>query len=388
MIGIMTNKIFFVSSQKMSVISFLLPHLRSLMALGSVSVFVNDKDLDFLARLNVDVPVFWAPIERSIRPAQDIKGLLTLYRSFLYERPHVVHSVTPKAGLLAMAAAWLARVPLRVHTFTGQVWVTRTGPMRILLKMADKMIAAMATDILVDSPSQRDFLIQHGVVSARKSQVLGAGSICGVDTARFRPDSQDRIALRQELHIDESAQVVLYLGRLNKDKGVLDLASAFAKVAIEQKSSVLMIVGPDEENMYEQMLARCPGLSDRIFRVGFTQQPERYMRAADVYCLPSYREGFGSSVIEAAASGIPAVASSIYGLTDAVVDGHTGWLHTPGNVDDLTSTLLRALTNESELKQRGAQARKHVMDVFSQEKITGAMVQFYSQRLNDEKNKK
>lgn len=377
----MAHKIFFVSSQKMSVVAFLLPHLRSTVSLYSISVFINDRDEKFLSRLHLDVPVFFVPIERSINLLQDIKGLFSLYRSFRNGRPQAVHSVTPKAGLLAMSAAWLARVPVRVHTFTGQIWVTRSGPMRFLLKMADRCIAAMATNVLVDSPSQRAFLIKQGVVTADQSSVLGAGSICGVDIIRFCPSKNVRQAVREELGTSFNTFVCLYLGRLNRDKGVLDLASAFAKVAKAHPKVELWVVGPDEANLFKQMKTSLGDAIHKVKRVHFTLEPQRYMQAADLFCLPSYREGFGSSVIESAACGIPALVSRIYGLTDAVVEGKTGWMHEPGNVTDIVIQLKKIITNNSELKFKGKAARLFVKKQFDQVKVTNAMLDFYKEHL-------
>lgn len=377
----MKYRIFFVSSQKMSVIAFMKPHLRSLNSKYSLSVFVNDRDVHFLS--DIDVPVFYAQIERSIRPFYDIKGLFSLFLAFFKEKPQAVHSVTPKAGLLAMTAAWLARVPVRVHSFTGQVWVTRRGPMRWLLKSADKCIAAMATDVLVDSPSQRTFLIAQGVVSEKRSAVLGAGSICGVNTQRFCPDLAARQSVRAELGTANNAVVCLYLGRLNHDKGVLDLARAFAQVASTNRNAELWVVGPDEAHWFDQMQALLGDAMRQVKRVGFTPEPERFMKAADLFCLPSYREGFGSSVIEAAACGVPALASRIYGLTDAVAEGKTGWMHEAGNVGDLTEQLGALLSNPEELAARGQAARHYAETVFAEEAITGAMVHFYKKRLNE-----
>jgi glycosyltransferase involved in cell wall biosynthesis len=120
-----------------------------------------------------------------------------------------------------------------------------------------------------------------------------------------------------------------------------------------------------------------------VKRVGFTSQPERFMQAADLFCLPSYREGFGSSVIEAAACGVPALASRIYGLTDAVAEGQTGWMHEAGNVQDLSRQLGLLLSDPDELVAKGLAARKYAAAVFSEEKITGAMVDFYIKCLNE-----
>jgi glycosyltransferase involved in cell wall biosynthesis len=255
--------------------------------------------------------------------------------------------------------------------------------MRWILKSADKCIAAMATDVLVDSPSQRDFLVKEGVVSIQRSAVLGTGSICGVDTKRFSSSLSVRNAVRTELNTPSDAFVCLYLGRLNKDKGVLDLAHAFAQVASLHPNAELWVVGPDEANYFELMQVTLGKVMSQVKRVGFTSEPERFMQAADLFCLPSYREGFGSSVIEAAACGVPTLASRIYGLTDAVVENQTGWMHEAGNVQDITDQLHMVLSKPEELKSKGQAARTYVEEFFSEEIITGAMLKFYKHRLNE-----
>ncbi len=372
---------YFVTSHPMSAVAFLLPHLKALSCGFRLKVLANTTETDLLSRRGLDVPLESVAIERSIRPLADLRALWSLYRTFRTARPDSVHTITPKAGLLGMMAAWLARVPVRVHSFTGQVWVTKTGVMRQLLIWADRCIAALATDVLVDSPSQRDFLLKHHIVNSRKSGVLGPGSICGVNTERFKPAAADRAALRAELGIASDALVLLYLGRLNRDKGVLDLTDAFSLLAQKNDHLVLLIVGPDEADLSSEISARCGQASKQLIRVGFTSTPERFMGVADVFCLPSYREGFGSSVIEAAACAVPAVASRIYGLTDAVVEGKTGWLHEPGNVQDLVQILSLALEDRMVLQKMGQQARQYAVEVFSEQKITEAMVQFYMERV-------
>lgn len=375
--------LYFVASHPMSVVAFMLPHLQALKSHATLRVLANTQESDLLSSRGLDVPVDCVPIERSIRLWRDVAALLSMVVCFVVNKPDAVHTITPKAGLLGMLAAWLARVPVRVHSFTGQVWVTRRGPMRWMLKTADKCIAAMATDVLVDSPSQRDFLIEQGIVGAQRSAVLGSGSICGVNTQRFCPNATERQAVRAELGSTENALVCLYLGRLNHDKGVLDLASAFAQVSRTYPLVELWVVGPDESNWFEQMQGLMGDAIQQVKRVGFTAQPERFMQAADLFCLPSYREGFGSSVIEAAACGVPALASRIYGLTDAVAEGQTGWMHEAGNVQDLTRQLMAVLADPAELAVKGKSARQYAETVFAEEAITGAMLQFYKKRFNE-----
>ena len=383
----MNSGIIFVTSHPMSAVSFLLPHIRALKSLMPVQVFANSNESDLLQKRGVNVPIDFVPIVRPIAPWSDIQALWVLYWRFKKNRPQAVHTITPKAGLLGMIAAWLARVPMRVHSFTGQVWVMRTGFMRWLLKATDKLIVAMATDVLVDSPSQRDFLIEQGIVTAESSSVLGAGSICGVDTERFSPNESVREIVRNELGTALDAVVCLYLGRLNRDKGVLDLASAFVQLVGKHPKAELWVVGPDEADYFQQMQTLLGRAASHIKRVDYTPTPERFMQAADLFCMPSYREGFGSSVIEAAACGVPTLASRIYGLTDAVVEGQTGWMHKAGDIQEVKQQLDRLFANPAKLAPKGEAARRYVETFFAEEILTDEMINLYKHRLGQVENK-
>ncbi len=380
----MKHKIGVLSAHPLSLQAFMLPHIRQWLRFWPVEVMAHTSNTRLLMDRGVDVTVVQVPVERAIAPWADLKALWVLFWRFRRSGLAVLHTIGPKAGLLGMLAAWLAGVPVRIHSFTGQVWVTRCGPMRWLLKIADKCIAAMATDVLVDSPSQRAFLIAEGVLTEANSCVLGAGSICGVDTQRFEPNPKVRQEVRAELGSAVDATVCLYLGRLNRDKGVLDLAAAFSQVASKHPKAELWVVGPDEGDMFAQMQTMLGACSQQIRRVGFTNEPERFMQAADLFCLPSYREGFGSSVIEAAACGVPALASRIYGLTDAVAEGTTGWMHEPGNPTDIAQKLDELLSKPDALRDKGLAASAHVVAVFEQSLITAAMLEFYKTKLKAE----
>jgi glycosyltransferase involved in cell wall biosynthesis len=367
----------------MTITSFIVPHIRVLMGSFDIRVMANTSDANLLSKYDIDIPMEKLPLLRTISPFSDAKVFFLLLAAIKRSRLSAVHTITPKSGLIGMATAYLARVPIRVHSFTGQVWVTRRGFFRLILKLADKCIAALATDILVDSPSQRDFLISEGILNPSRSWVLGAGSICGVDTNRFCPSSAIRSTVRHELSTSEDTIVCLFLGRLVPDKGILDLARAFACISHRHSNTELWIVGPDEAGLFEQVQDICAKLSGQVKRLGSTSRPERYMQAADLFCLPSYREGFGSAVIEAAACCLPALASRIYGLTDAIVEGKTGWMHEAGNVIDLASVLDEVLSNPYELLVRGIAARRYAVEHFDEIRITSAMATFYETRLHE-----
>jgi glycosyltransferase involved in cell wall biosynthesis len=303
--------------------------------------------------------------------------LFQLFKLFRIEQFDIVHSIMPKTGVLAMLAARLALVPVRIHTFTGQVWITKHGVKRTLLKWFDKLIGTFATCVLSDSPSQRDFLVRERVLPPGKAKVIGAGSICGIDAQRFLPDADARRVIRNELGIEQDSKVILFVGRLNRDKGILDLAAAFDTIARRHSDAVLLLVGAEENVPFSRVQEICHAERDRLRYISFTSVPEHYMAAADIFCLPSYREGFGMTIIEAAACGVPAVASLIYGITDAVEDGQTGLLFPAGDVGVLTRTLLKLMT-ENELRQEmGNAARARALELFPSEKITREMVALY-----------
>jgi glycosyltransferase involved in cell wall biosynthesis len=380
---IVKKKICFIVASPMTANSFLSGHIRALSRDYEVHL-VCDLDGGRLNDIKDDVKVASIGIRRKLSPFADLVALLKLVKHFFNHRYDTIVSVTPKAGLLAMLAGFLSRAPNRIHIFTGQVWVTRVGLVRWCLKVLDKLLAWLATDLLTDSNSQRDFLIRHRITAPEKIQVIASGSICGVDTERFRPRSELRQKVRQELSLPEDAVLILFLGRINRDKGVLDLARAFSLLAAKHSNVWMLFVGPDEESLEQEIVTRCTQVSTRLIILGFTAQPERFMAASDIFALPSYREGFGTSVLEAAAVGLACVCSKIYGLTDAVVDGVTGLLHAPADVLELERQLDAMIVN-AELRLRlGAAARRRAMDDFSQEHLTRCFKSYLDVRLCEE----
>ena len=371
-------RIAFVVASEMTVRTGLGMHLRALAERYDLAVVADTGNARLLSDLGVAGTVFPVRIQRSIAVAADLRALGALVRLFRRERFDAVHSLTPKAGLLGMSAAKVARVPMRTHTFTGQVWATRTGAPRAFLRALDGATHRASTFSLVDSPSQRAFLLAEGVLRPDASGVLASGSLTGVNTARYRPDPAARAAVRAEWGVADDDVLFLQLGRITRDKGPLDLAAAFAQVAGRAPHARLAFVGPDE-GLAAEVRAAAGGAARIMDR--FTTEPERFLAAADVLCLPSYREGFGSVVIEAAAAGIPAVASRIYGVTDAVVDGVTGLLHAPGDVDGLAGHVER-LARDAPLRTRlGAAAQARAVAEFSEARVVEAMLAYSAERL-------
>jgi glycosyltransferase involved in cell wall biosynthesis len=325
----------------------------------------------------LQLPVRIAPIsiKREISVLADFLALWQLYILFRHEKPDLVWSVTPKGGLLGMFAAFLARVKNRVFIFQGEVWASKKGLLRWILKSADRVTAFFATDLFAVSLLERDFLEQEGVVSAKCVKVLGRGSISGVDINRYRPDSKTRTAIRSKLGIPPDGVVALFVGRLTNDKGIRELANAFRELSLLKSNVWLIIVGPDEQGLTPYLKSTLGDAVTKCHFVGFSRTPESYMAIADFLCLPSYREGFSMAVIEAAAVGIPTIGSNIPGIADTIENGKTGLLVEVRDVNSLQNAMLHLASDPSLCQQLGLAARQNVQKNFESSEVVNRYVE-------------
>jgi glycosyltransferase involved in cell wall biosynthesis len=374
------NRVYFVATVDFVVNAFLLNHFRVLSKKFDITLIVNTNNPLFLDKQGLSIKVIPMGIARDVDILSDINCLIHLIYIFIKNRPAAVHSITPKAGLLAMLAAFIARIPFRVHTFTGQVWVSKHGFKRIFLKFFDMLIARLATSNIVDSKSQQKFLIKEKVLNEETSTVFGHGSVSGVDLNRFKPSTKVFADVRKSLMIPEGAFIFTYLGRLNKDKGIIDLACAFS--LIENTNAYLLVVGPDEGGFVEEIKKINAHKIDQIRFVGLTEIPERYLAASNALCLPSYREGFGTVIIEAAAVGIPAIASNIYGISDAIVSNETGLLHIMGDVPSILFCLNVFLNDQNLVMKYSCASRSRAISLFDASLISDQWFRFYSRNIS------
>ncbi len=377
----MRKKICFVVAVPMTAQAFLKDHIRLLSEHYDVYLVANINSEDEVKGLALKG---WKKIaiERGISIMKDIDAVAQLKKYFLEMQFDAVHSVTPKAGLVTALAGKLAGIKHRTHIFTGQVWATKTGMMRWLLKSIDKLIVWCDNHILVDGKSQRAFLEKEGVLESGKAMVFCQGSISGVNSERFVPDKVARKEERDKIGIKEGVLTYIFLGRLNHDKGIGELYEAFNKLASEVNDIFLLLVGSDEEGYLKKLLGYKNIQEGRNFHYyGLTRQPERVLNAGDVFVLPTYREGFGSSVLEAACIGLPCICSDAYGVLDAYVDGETGLQCKVGDAESLY-LCMKKMHDDPELRMKmSKRSRERALRDFNVKPISEEWLRFYKNLL-------
>ena len=375
------KKICFVVSSLGTAKVFLMNHIKELSVHYDIYLIGKHEEeaIAFLSILeikeikNIEIP-------RNISLLKDFKVLFSLRSYFKEMTFDAVHTVTPKVGLIGILAARLAGINTRIHIFTGQVWHTKKGVFKTFLMFLDRFTVFNSTHILVDGESQRQFLINNKIVKEIDSFVLGKGSISGVDTNRFVPNELVKTEVRKELGIKEDEVVFMFLGRMNTDKGINELADAFGKLRKKYKNAILLFAGGDEENMTPRVQEKIKDEKSLIF-YGITLAPERLLQACDVFCLPSYREGFGTSVIEASLLQKPIICSDTYGLMETIVENKTGLRHKVANSDSLFFAMEK-LMNDKELRESlGKGGREYVLENFSAKKISDKWVEFYRKKI-------
>ena len=339
------------------------------------------KELDIVAERE-GVRTIAVPMERHISLLQDGRSLLKLVRVFRKEKPYMVHSMTPKAGLLCMVAGWLTRIPVRVHTFTGLVWPTSSGLKRNILKLTDKLTCACATHIIPEGEGVKNDLIT-GKITQKPLKVLGYGNVMGVDMQRFsrRPEVM-RIVEEQNLR-DTSKFTFLFVGRIVRDKGINELCEAFMRLHQQQPETRLWLVGPYEDGLdpISDEARHTIDQNDGIMAVGRKSGDEllAYYAAADCFVFPSYREGFPNTVLEAGAMGLPSIVTDINGSREIIIEGQNGTIIPSKNAEALYRAMRDIICNEKSRDSMANNARRLVGTRFEQGYVRQCLYDFYDE---------
>ena len=325
-------------------------------------------------------------IDRDIAPCRDLAALWRLWRLMRKLRPIIAHVGTPKAGLLGGLAAWLAGVPCRVYTLHGLRFETIAGPKRKLLILCEWVACALAHRVVCVSGSLRRRAIDLGLVGAEKAIVLASGSANGVDLSRF-PPTPARLALatgkRRELGIPDGAPVVGFVGRLTRDKGIVELAEAYSELKTSVPTLRLLLVGCFEQgDPLPRSVRRAIEEDSQIVCTSFVGDTSVHYHIMDVLALPSYREGFPTVALEAAAAEKPIVAAAVTGTLDAVVNGSTGVLVPAGNWRALAKALASLLEDGARAAAMGHAGRERVEKEFSSVLVWSALLGCYRELIS------
>ncbi|MGQ0738779.1 MAG: glycosyltransferase family 4 protein [Bacteroidota bacterium] len=326
------------------------------------------------------------PMAREITPFRDMKSLWQLYRLIKKEKPDIVHSHTPKAGLLAMLAAKFAGVKIRVHTIAGLRFMTVKGVKRKLLVMMEKLTGKAATHVWPNSHSLLKFIQQRKLVKESQLQVIGHGSSNGVDLNRFSPSALDTGKIeevKQLLDYNENLFYLLNMGRIVKDKGIDELMAAFKTLHKENPLLRLVVLGNFEDKLdpvsgeARQILLSHPA----VIHISWSDKVEYFMHLTHLMVHASYREGFPNTLLQAGAMGCPIVCSAIEGSVDIVTDHETGLLFQPMNTEDLLVKLRYAMGNRDLIKNMAAKLRVKVENNFSQQYLHRCLKEKYLELL-------
>lgn len=322
------------------------------------------------------------PMERRITPLRDLIALYRLFRTIRSIRPQIVHTHTPKAGLLGSMAAWLARVPVRIHTVHGLPMMTARGIKRLLLKWSEKIACSCSHQVFSVSQSIREVVVEEKICSTYKIKVIANGSSNGIDALdKFNPKKVSpliREEIRTQLSIPKDADVLGFVGRVVRDKGIVELAQAWLKLRDEYPNLHLLMIGPIEsQDPLPNEITALLNSDPRIHMVGQVNCIVPYYTATDILVLPTYREGLPGVLLEAAAMELPLVATQVPGCVDAAVNGVTGLLVPPKDHIALANALRTYLNSPSLRLCHGQAGRKRVLDDYQPKLIWQELYQTY-----------
>ena len=371
-----------VASIDLSLHLLLLHQLIAIRSAGYDVIAVSSAGVDVPFIERAGIPHHDVQFTRRLTPLRDLVTLVQLVRLFRRERPLIVHTHNPKPGLLGQLAARIAGVPFVVNTLHGFYFHDHTPPMARRFYIAMERIAALCSDVILSqNPEDIDTAVRERIAPRRKLRLLGNG----IDLTRFDParfSAADRARMRVELGVPANALVIGFVGRLVREKGLLELLEALASVRAEVPPFVCVIIGPDDAEKADAISAASAaehGVADICRFLGRRADMPDLYAVMDVFVLPSWREGFPRAPMEAATMGVPVIATRIRGCVETVLHGQTGLLVPRRDVDALAAAL-RTLLCDAELRKRmGESGRDLARDRFDERRVFATVLATYEE---------
>jgi glycosyltransferase involved in cell wall biosynthesis len=321
-------------------------------------------------------------LTRKITPLKDIIAVIKLYKFLKKEKPAIVHTHTPKAGIVGMMAAWLAGIPNRLHTVAGLPLMEAKGFKRKLLNSVEKLTYRFATRVYPNSKGLYDFIIAEKFTTPSKLSIIGKGSSNGIDTTYFNPlhySENDKTTLRNELKIPKNHFLYIFVGRLVKDKGINELITAFSKLAETNDRVSLLLVGPFENDLDPLKNETIRTIEDHssIYPVGYQNDVRPYFAIADALVFPSYREGFPNVVMQAGAMGLPSIVTDINGCNEIIQQGINGLIIPPKNEEALLESMQKLATNQKLYNELMSSSRQVIVENYNRKEVWEALLKEY-----------
>ncbi|MGB3775421.1 MAG: glycosyltransferase family 4 protein [Leeuwenhoekiella sp.] len=333
-------------------------------------------------RENEGIDTIDLEMTREITPVKDMTSLFKLYKVLKKENPFIVHTHTPKAGIVGMMAAKMAGVKHRLHTVAGLPLVEATGTKRKILNQVERLTYACATKVYPNSKGLEQIILEHNFTRPEKLKVLANGSSNGIDVSIFDPEhitKEKKQQLRSELQLKPEDLVLVFVGRIVKDKGINELMEAFKKLSAEHTNLKLLMVGPYEEDLdpispeAEKQIAN----NKAIISLGWQDDVRPFFAVSDVLIFPSYREGFPNVVLQAGAMGIASIVSDINGCNEIIEQNVNGMIIPVKSAIGIEKAIKSLLENPEKTRQMKMVAREHIVSHYDQKMVWEAILQEY-----------
>jgi len=330
------------------------------------------------------VPHIKVNITRKWSPLSDAKAIWKLYRLFKKMKPDIIHTENLKANLCGLIAGWMAGVPVRIQTMAGLVSPTKKGIKGWLVRQAEIISFWFATDVWPNSFSSLQFMLSTRMVNPKKARVIGKGSTNGIDLERFNPNAivGERLEeIKKTINWQPDNRILLFVGRMVREKGVEELVSAFEKIQNQYPGLTLVLLGPEEADLdpLSETTLQSIKSNERIVHINWTDEVEYYLSLAELFVFPSYREGFPNVIMQAGAMKCPVVCSNALGNIDIIRQHENGILHEVQNTNALADALNEALQNPLLLKKLSDQLYQDMVQHYNRYSIYELYVQEYHQ---------